>query len=192
MMKHFITALFFLASSSIVDAQTRINTTMIVDSVQREFIISKPSGTVPSGGYLLVFMFHSSGGDGEKFYDASGCKEKGEAEKFVTVFPSSLEYFFYNDSSKLVKTTKWKNGEALSELGPGQYMKDDIHFVRVMLDTIQKTLPIDQKRIYASGFSNGVGFVSKLAVDMSDIFAAISCAGDSLKKDFCSTQRQRQ
>lgn len=160
-------------------SQTRINATMIVDSVQREFIVVRPGGSVPSGGYPMVFMFHGSSGDGEKFYNISGWKEKGETEKFVTVFPSSLRYCFI-DSARQIMTTKWNTGEAQSEKCPGVIMKDDVYFVRKMVDTISALLPINRSRIYASGFSNGGSFVSKLAVEMSDVLAAAAAAAGSL------------
>jgi polyhydroxybutyrate depolymerase len=165
---------------SFAAAQTRINVTMEVDSVPRQFILSKPSGAPPATGYPIVFMFHGTSGDGEKFYNISGWKELGEAEGFISVFPSSLEYRFFNDSGVAVKTSKWKNAEALDVLAPGQYMKDDVRFVRTMIDTIASVYRIDRGRIYASGFSNGGCFVSKLAVEMSDVFAAIAPASGPL------------
>ena len=178
--------LAFVCAAS-AGAQTRHDITMTVDSVPRQFILSRPGGTPPATGYPIVFMFHGTSGDGEKFYNISGWKEVGQAENFLTVFPSSLEYRFYDDSGKTTRTTKWKNAEAEEILVPGQYMKDDVHFVRTMIDTIASVFPIDRSRIYASGFSNGGCFVSKLAVDMSDVFAAIAPAsgpmfpGDSAK-----------
>jgi polyhydroxybutyrate depolymerase len=164
-------------------AQTRYDVTMTVDSVERQFIVVRPSGTAPAEGYPLVFMFHGTSGDGEKFYNISGWKEKGETEKFITVFPSSLRYCFLDDSTGQPKpTTKWNNGEAQEKKCPGEYLKDDIHFVRMMIDTITKVFPIDRRRIYASGFSNGGVFASKLAVEMSDVFAAISASDGPLNE----------
>ena len=169
-----------LCCISLASAQTRINVTMEVDSVPREFIIAKPSAQPPATGYPLVFMFHGTSGDGLKFYNISGWKEVGEAEGFLTVFPSSLEYRFYGDSGFAIRTSKWKNAEAIEALAPGQYMKDDAKFVRTMIDTLATAFHIDRSRIYAAGFSNGGCFVSKLAVDMSDVFAAIAPASGFL------------
>lgn len=33
------------------------------DGVEREFIVVKPTGAVPAGGYPVVFMFHDSSGN---------------------------------------------------------------------------------------------------------------------------------
>ena len=178
-MKYLLLFLFALTTSTAL-AQQRHDMVMMVDSVPREFIVVRPSGAVPAGGYPIVFMFHGSSGNGGQFYNISGWKEKGEEEKFITVFPSSLEYCLLDSGRPQHRTTKWNTGELEEEGCPGQLYKDDVHFVRMMLDTIEQIFPIDQRRIYASGFSNGGVFVSKLAIEMSDVFAALTVAAGAL------------
>lgn len=186
-MKYFILFISLLSFSSF--AQTRYDVTITVDSVERHFIVVRPSGAVPPGGYPVVFMLHGSSGDGEKFYNISGWKEKGEIEKIVTVFPSSLEWCII-DSGKQKRTTKWVNGDLQSVACPGQTLKDDVKFFRMMVDTIKSTLPIDASRIYVSGFSNGGVMAAKLAVEASDIFAAIACAAGQLNERDSGTAKR--
>lgn len=51
---------------------------------------------------------------------------------------------------------------------------DDVAFARALVAAIAKVHPIDLRRVYSTGFSNG-GFMShRLACDASDIFAAIA------------------
>lgn len=90
--------LFVLHAS--IPVQTRFDVTMTVESVERQFIVVRPSAPTPAGGYPVVFMFHGTSGDGERFYNISGWKEKGEREGFVTNFPSSWEHCFLNDRGK--------------------------------------------------------------------------------------------
>ena len=118
--------------------QTRRDVQIVVDSIPRECVVSIPSSTPPPGGWPMVIMFHGTTGDGEKFYSISGWKEKGAAENFVTVFPSSLAYRFYDDTvgTQIARVTKWNCGESVEKLVAGQTMKDDVRFVRIMLDTI--------------------------------------------------------
>lgn len=176
-MKRLLTLLTLLVASSSF-SQSRFDVTMNVDGIDRQFIVVRPSGAVPTGGYPVVFMFHGTSGDGEKFYNISGWKEKGETEKILTVFPSSLEYCI--DDGTPHRTTKWNNGDLIGQACPNQTFYDDVHFVRRMLDTISATFPIDRSRVYGSGFSNGGIFTSKLAVEASDIFAAIAAAAGPL------------
>jgi polyhydroxybutyrate depolymerase len=177
-MKTLVSIVILLAATSAF-AQKRFDMVMTVDSVEREFIVVRPSGPAPAGGYPIVMMFHGSSGNGEKFFNISGWKEKGEEEKFIAVFPSALEYCMI-ENGRQHRTTKWNNGATQEEACPVQILKDDVFFVRKMLDTIQSVFPIDRNRIYASGFSNGGVFVGKLAIEMSDVFAALTMASGSL------------
>lgn len=162
-------------------AQSRIDLSLSIDGKKRDVIVVKPSGDVPSGGYPVVCMFHGTGGGGERTFGTSQWKEKGEKEKFITVFPSSLEYCIIEDG-KQENTTKWHISQLDSVACPGQTLADDVKFVRTILDTIIQSLPINKSRIYASGFSNGASFVSKLAVEMNDVFAAVAPSGGGLNR----------
>jgi poly(3-hydroxybutyrate) depolymerase len=56
-----------------------------------------------------------------------------------------------------------------------------VKFIRMILDDLKATLNVDEKRIFASGFSNGGGFVlTRLIPQMSDVFAAYSTSGSGL------------
>ena len=57
-MKYIATIILLLASLDAAFAQTRIDALIRVDSVQRQFIVSIPTGVPPAAGYPLVFMFH--------------------------------------------------------------------------------------------------------------------------------------
>ncbi|MBL0175331.1 MAG: T9SS type A sorting domain-containing protein [Ignavibacteria bacterium] len=188
-MTYIATAVLLLASLGQVLAQTRVDWKMQVDSVQRQFIVSIPTGTPPAAGYPLVFMFHGTSQDGELFYNESQWKEKGETGKFITVFPTALQYCVIEEGRQRT-TTKWHNGEVEEMACPGQYLKDDRHFVRAMIDSIGARYPLDLRRVYASGFSNGAGFACKLAVDMSDVFAAVAVSGGALSKSDSTTPKR--
>lgn len=161
-------------------AQQRHDITIVVDGVDRQFVVAQPSGAAPSAGYPTVFMFHGSGGDGDRFYNNSGWKELGEREGIVTVFPSALEYCYDDEDGQRKRITKWNCGELVEHACPGQTLRDDTEFVRAIIDTITRLLPIDRERMYASGFSNGGIFTSKLAIEMSDVFPAIAVSAGKL------------
>ena len=182
-----LTAAAILTTAAI--SQTRYDLRMQVDSVQREFILSVPSGTPPAGGYPIVFVFHGTSQDGEKFYNDSQWKEKGEAEKILTVFPTALKYCVIEDGNQHI-TTKWHTGAVEDMVCPGQYLKDDFHFVNAMIDSLKGRFPVNARRMYATGFSNGASFTSKLAVQMSQTFAAVAMCG-GLLDDKDSTQPVR-
>ena len=178
---HYVLVIIMCCCFFHAQAQTRIDLSLFIDGKDREVIIVKPSGEIPPGGYPIVFMFHGTGGNGEKFFSVSQWKEKGEKEKFITVFPSSLSYCVYEDG-KEQKTTKWHIAELDSIACPGQSLANDINFVRAIIDTIIRSVPVNTAKIFATGFSNGGAFVSKLAVEMSDVFAAVAPSGGALNR----------
>jgi polyhydroxybutyrate depolymerase len=51
---------------------------------------------------------------------------------------------------------------------------NDEKFVAEILEDMQKKFSIDEKKIYATGFSNGAMFVHQIGCDISDKFAAIA------------------
>ncbi len=161
-----------------IDAQTRHDFTMLVDDKLREYIVVKPSGAAPAEGYPVVFMFHGTSGTGEVFYSISGWKEKGQQEKFITVFPTSLTYCILNfPNNNPAFLTRWVTGDLLNDKCPNlnQDFKDDVKFVRRIVDTLKTKFVVNPNKVFAAGFSNGCSFTHKLALEASDVFSA--CAG---------------
>lgn len=168
---------FYLSFNQLSIAQTRTDFTLKLDGADREYIVVKPSGVAPYGGYPVVFMFHGTSGDGEQFYNSSRWKEKGEKEKFITVFPTSLKYCILNyPDNNPVFLTRWNTGDLQADKCPNlqQNFKDDVQFVRQMVDTIKQKYNINSKKIFAAGFSNGCSMIHKLAVTAPDVFAAVA------------------
>ncbi|MBK6821843.1 MAG: hypothetical protein IPG87_02190 [Saprospiraceae bacterium] len=128
-------------------AQQWIDASMLVNRELREFVIFKPSGNPPSGGYPLVFMLHGSNQSGPQFYNISGWKEVAEREKFIVVFPTALIYC----TTEGVQT-KWSHGNTYSVLCPGDTLRDDIPFFYKMIDTISSIVPINQKKYMRPDF----------------------------------------
>jgi hypothetical protein len=92
-----------------------------------------------------------------------------------------------------LRVTKWNDFSLerevdLEERPPG-YPEDspmpanDVGFVDLILADLQAELPIDTRRIYASGFSNGASFAARLSVDRSTVFAAAAYSGGGLDGD---------
>lgn len=51
---------------------------------------------------------------------------------------------------------------------------DDVAFTSDLLDELERTLCVDERRVYATGKSNGAGFVGILGCVLADRFAAIA------------------
>ena len=67
---------------------------------------------------------------------------------------------------------------------------DDVGLTMHILNHLKKQLLIDEKRIYAHGYSNGAIFTYELALRKSHVFAAIAPLAGSVHKGYYETVKQ--
>ncbi len=129
-------------------------------------------------------MFHGGGGTGERFLRISRWREKADEVGLIAVFPTGLEYFVLADGRF---GTRWHEYKLPTEVDPDRkpagypadapWPADDPAFVRAMLDDLEAMAHVDPERFYASGFSNGATFTSRLAIEVTDRLAAFAYVG---------------
>lgn len=192
-----------------VDTNTvgRQDHALTVDGIERQTIVyvGTPAAAIDAP---VVFVFHGTSQDGEKFFSDSRWREKADAEGFIAVFPTALTYCYkeddnrdgdYDDLGEMRVSTKWSNGKLgevdgfplcdsaeLAKLDPARRalvehpFVDDVVFVDAMVDLLGRTYRIDRSRVYATGFSNGASFTSRLAKERSMLFAAAAPGSGTL------------
>jgi polyhydroxybutyrate depolymerase len=129
----------------------------------------------------VVIMFHGGGGTSELAIKQTGLCQKSEREKFIAVFPNGAPLNPERPQSFLRNPQVWNSGV---ERGiPQAPNTDDVGFINELLDVLCQRYPVDKDRIFAAGFSNGGGMAWRLAIELSERFAAIApvCAYLSLK-----------
>jgi len=184
------------------------NETIAVDGIDRSFIVHVGRNSAPNSRVPVVFMFHGTSGNGQRFYDISYWRQKADQEGFIAVFPDALTYCFFEDENldgdftdqgERHVTTKWASGNlgdpAVMPLCPRAVVNrlpqaaqnlvdhplmDDLAFVDAMIDDLYGDHLIDRSRIYASGFSNGAQLVGRLLVERSQDFAALAAHAGTL------------
>jgi poly(3-hydroxybutyrate) depolymerase len=163
------------APEALIFKMGRNDYVITVDDTPRQFIVHVPSGYDASTPTAVVFMFHGSRQTGEMLYQYSTWRQKGESENFITVYPTGWEYTITKTSQV---ETKWNDIGLKNITPPGTELKDDVKFVREMAALLRVTFNVDEKRIFASGFSNGGSFVlTRLLFEMHDTFASFGvCA----------------
>jgi polyhydroxybutyrate depolymerase len=183
--------------------QGRLVRHLMVDGVRREVILHVPASVDGTRTVPAVLMLHGTSGSGGKFYNISGWTEKADAEGFVAVFPSALSYCLGDDEDydgviepdEFKVTTKWAAGALGTPAMPlctdaqiaalpaprqaeidSRVLRDDVAFMDTLVAALQEELPVDPRRIYVSGFSNGGSMSGRLLIDRSDRFAAFAIA----------------
>jgi polyhydroxybutyrate depolymerase len=143
---------------------------ILVDDHDRRFVFITPSGPEAGENLPLVFFLHGAGGTALQASRTYGWAEKAEKEHFLAVFPEGLPVRPDAVGSFLLNPHIWRDER------PGMVMRgiDDVHFFEVLLNRIEAILPVDTKRIYVTGFSNGAGMTFTLGAHFADRIAAIA------------------
>ena len=129
-----------------------------------EYLVYVPGGL--DGPAPLVLNFHGLGGDGPGQARYTAYRELAEREGFVVIHPSGLLI----DGSQ-----GFRSWELAQEAGLNPQLdaeRDDLQFVRDLLDEVMAHFCIDSDRVYSTGMSNGGGFSSRLACELADRIAA--------------------
>jgi len=172
-----------------------------VDGARREFIVYRPDNVSVTEELPVVFMFHGGGQNGGMFYRESSWTDKADEEGLMVVFPTALKYHVYSDTKvqngKVLNdvaeyATRWSGARIETQLDPeypDQVVHDDFEFVQAMVDFVDENYAVDTDRFYATGFSNGGGFVNSLMMSATDTFAAFaSNASGGLTVDDLGTE----
>jgi polyhydroxybutyrate depolymerase len=66
---------------------------------------------------------------------------------------------------------------------------DDVGFISALVSHVSKNLPVDARRVYVAGFSNGGRMAYHAACRLAPMIAAIGVVSGSLKDDQCTPAR---
>jgi polyhydroxybutyrate depolymerase len=90
--------------------------------------------------------------------------QKATKAGFIVVYPDGYKHSWNAGPGIDGKSPNW--GPACEE------KVDDVKFVKMLIDDLARTVPIDRHRIYATGMSNGSAMTYRLAVELCDQIAA--------------------
>lgn len=127
--------------------------------VERDYILRVPKGYKNGTPTPVVFALHGLGGNMTFFASGTKIEELADKEGFICVIPNGMQANFRG----------WNTG-FLSIAGT----KDDVSFIKDILDSVEKEFTTDKKRTYVFGHSNGAMMSYYLGGLMSDRFAAVA------------------
>jgi polyhydroxybutyrate depolymerase len=154
-------------------AATEERRTLRMDGVSRGYLMYLPSTYRAGRPVPLVLVFHGGGGRASGIAPHTGFSRLAEQEGFVVVYPDGLE-------------GRWNDGRGYAAT------HDDVGFVRVLLDTLERELSIDPRRVYATGISNGAIFSYRLACDLPGVFAAVAPVAGAMPVDLAPSCRHTE
>jgi len=136
-----------------------LKATMTWDGVERVYYVHVPA--TPKPPVALVVALHDDRGSGPKMEHFSGFTPIADREGFFVVYPDGID-------------RQWNDFREVGNSAAHVNKVDNTGFLGAMVDKLLREYPIDPKRVYATGASNG-GFMSNtLAARCSEKFAAIA------------------
>ena len=145
-------------------AANRSTHTLVSSGLSRAYTLHVPPQYDGSASVPLVISLHGAGMWPAAQQDTSQWNRVADREGFIVAYPSGLG----------------GNGPRIWEVTPGPSHRRDVTFIGDLIDELSRTYRIDQRRIYANGFSNGGGMSFVLSCTMSDRIAAIGLVDAAL------------
>jgi len=127
---------------------------IVVGSLTRNYLLHVPKSSRASRRAPLVLVFHGGGGHDWNMPGFTHFDELSDEEGFFVAYPDGANQH-------------WNDGRDVSTA-------DDVGFVRALIMELERSNPIDPRRVYATGISNGGFFSNRLACDLTDKIAAIA------------------
>jgi polyhydroxybutyrate depolymerase len=166
--------------------------TLAQDGLERRYQLTIPQGYTGRKAAPLVLNLHGFGGTGESQNTLTDMPELAAERGYVVASPDGgpLKVPFglvpgAESAGEFEGRPFWNIfGQGQVDFGPprGQNLNvdssligaDDVSFVTQLLDTLERELCIDTRRVYAAGMSNGAGMATTLACALGNRLAAIA------------------
>jgi polyhydroxybutyrate depolymerase len=156
--------------------------TIDFDGSTREYLVYVPAGAAPGKKLPVVFNFHGGGSDAQTQKAYSQMDATADKHEFIVVYPQGVPPAPGQQSLRT-----WNAGKCC---GPAKRTNaDDVGFTLAILDDLARRTPVDRRRVYATGISNGGMMSYRLATDASKRVAAVaSVAGQVEVTKFAPTR----
>ena len=147
------------------DAAQDVTLALNVGGQQRIAYLHVPVRLDPAVRYPLVIGYHGGAGNASGYIRQSRIYLKGEQAGFIVACPEGTALQVMGDHRV------WNSGP---EYAKATRDADDVALTAELIREISARYPIDPKRVYATGFSNGGQMSYRLAMELSSKIAAIA------------------
>ena len=144
---------------------------IVVDGRTRSYRLHIPAGLADAASAPVVLAFHGGGSNGRGMERFTGFSRLANREGFIVVYPDAVDGNWV-DGREGIRTKAHREGV------------DDIAFIAALLDALARRHPIDAKRVFATGISNGGIFSHYLASNLAGRIAAIAPVAGGLADPF--------
>jgi polyhydroxybutyrate depolymerase len=151
---------------------------LTVDGRERSYLVHIPPQYDPNKPTPVVLIFHGAGMNAAMTVPFTGMSEKSDEAGFIAVYPNGTGIDPF-----LTLNAGGRRGEL------AEHSADDVKYVAHLLDDLVHVVNVDQKRVFATGMSNGGMMCYRLAAELSDRIAAIAPVAGTMAIDEAKPKR---
>ena len=156
-----------------------------IGSIERSYVVHLPRSAPDGHDMPLVLVLHGAGGDAQIAARQTRFSDEADRESFVVAYPEGTDRFrplMYLIGKRGFLT--WNAGGCCGYAM--DHHIDDVGFLRAVVAKVERDYPIDHRRVYAAGMSNGGMMAYRLACEASDIFATVGVVSGVLVTPSCA------
>lgn len=137
--------------------------TLVHDGLERSYLLHVPTTLDASRPVPLVLVLHGGGGTGARMVQLTGggFNTLAERDGFLVAYPDGIE-------------KHWNDGRAGVTWRAHLGGVDDVGFIAALIERLTRDWPVDARRVYVTGASNGGMMAVRLGCELADTIAAIA------------------
>ncbi len=128
--------------------------------------------------YPLVLVIHGSGADGESIRHASQMDSIADSRGFLVAYPHGSK------GTLGLFGADWNAGSCCG--AAAREGVDDVAFLLGVIDRVAAHLPVNRRRVYVAGFSDGGRMAYRMACDAAFRITAVAVVAGSLRDRGCA------
>jgi len=136
---------------------------LVHDGLERRYLLHVPAALDASRPVPLVLALHGGGGTGARMVQLTGggFNTLADREGFIVVYPDGIE-------------KHWNDGRAGVSWRSHREGVDDVGFIAALIARLTGEWPVDARRVYVTGASNGGKMAIRLGCELTKMIAAIA------------------
>jgi len=141
---------------------------------------SRPRRFGLATSYPVVIVLHGSGANGATIRRMSGMDSIADRARFLVAYPDAT-------TGTLGLGADWNAGECCGAAHDANV--DDVAFMRALVRALEREMPVDRRRIYVAGFSDGARMTYHVACALGAQVAAVAVVSGSIVDAGCAPKR---
>jgi polyhydroxybutyrate depolymerase len=165
-----VTALLLLVRMTGRSRNTTEERTLTFGGLERSYRFERPAAKDGEPA-PVVLVLHGGGGTARSMERVTfgAWNQLAAREGFVVVYPQGLE-------------NHWNDGRGIAGYRSHDENVDDVGFLLAVVDALAKEFPVDTRRVYSLGISNGGMMSLRLACERPERVAAIGVVAAALSE----------